>query len=343
MKKLYFLPAALLSTLLFSCGGSENNTVQQEQTVVQEKKKDAIREKALLMFAVLPDKAENPKNPLSEAKITLGKTLYFDTRLSKDGKNSCNSCHNLSTFGVDNLPTSPGDLGKNGTRNSPTVFNAALHSVQFWDGRAKDVEEQAGGPILNHIEMNMPSEAALVARLKGVKGYEDLFKAAFPDSKEPISFQNITLAIAAFERKLLSPSKFDKYLAGEDVYSELERKGLETFMNAGCMACHKGALIGGDMYQKFQHNGKDKGRFEVTKNENDMYMFKVPSLRNAEKTYPYFHDGSVAKLEEAVKIMGKSQLNKDLSDTEISEIVTFLNTLTGEIPEEYKKAPTMPQ
>lgn len=338
MKKLYVIVAAF-SLFLANCA-SEPKEDTKDSVAEQ---KDVVREKALSMFAVLPEKAENPENILSEAKITLGKMLYFDTRLSKDGKNSCNTCHNLETFGVDNLATSPGDLGKNGTRNSPTVFNAALHTTQFWDGREPNVEAQAGGPVLNPVEMNMPSEKAVVDRLKKVKGYVELFKAAFAEDKDPVTYANMKKAIGAFERTLLTPSKFDKYLAGENVFSDAEKKGLETFMNTGCVACHRGATLGGDSFQKFVYNGKDKGRFDLTKDSVDMYMFKTASLRNVEKTSPYFHDGGAPTLEDAVKIMGKESLKKDLTDAEVAEIATFLKTLTGDIAAETKKSPELPK
>jgi cytochrome c peroxidase len=276
--------------------------------------------------------------------------LYYDTRLSKDGKNSCNSCHNLATFGVDNLPTSPGDKGINGNRNSPTVLNASLHAFQFWDGRAKDVEEQAGMPILNPVEMNIPSEKFLVDRLKGISLYQDLFKAAFPDKPNPITYENLRISIAAFERTLVTPSRFDQYLAGKtDALSVHEKRGFLAFNTIGCTSCHSGALLGGTMLQKSGVFGNywdftgstyhDEGRAEVTKNEVDKYMFKVPSLRNVEKTYPYFHDGSVKDLSEMVKIMCKMQLKYELSEEETSNIVAFLKSLTGDIPEQFKKAP----
>ncbi len=339
MKKIYLL-ASLFAIFAASCSSEPKNDPKNDTVAEQ---KDVVREKAQAMFAVLPSKAENPENVLNEAKIKLGKALYFDTRLSKNGNNSCNTCHNLATFGVDNLPTSPGDAGKNGTRNSPTVFNAALLGTQFWDGREPDVEAQAGGPVLNPIEMNIPSEKFMVDKLKKVKGYTEQFKAAFPESKDPITYENMRKAIGAFERTLLTPSKFDKYLSGENVFSAEEIKGLETFINVGCVACHRGATLGGDSFQKFVYNGKDKGRFEVTKDEKDTYMFRTTSLRNVEKTYPYFHDGGTPTLEDAVKIMGKESFDKDLSATEVSEIVTFLKTLTGNIPADVQTAPVLPE
>jgi len=340
MKNLYLLtPALVLLLALASCGSEAQQEAEQSNASTEV---DATREKALAVFAVLPQTAENPTNELSEAKIKLGKVLYFDTRLSKDGNISCNSCHDLNKFGVDNLATSPGDLGKNGGRNSPTVLNAALHSTQFWDGREPDVEAQAGGPVLNPIEMNIPTEEFMVKRLGKVEGYVNMFKAAFPDAETAITYENMRKAIAAFERTLLTPSRFDQYLAGEDVFTETEKKGLETFMNTGCTACHRGTLLGGDSFQKFAYNEADKGRFDVTKEEKDMYMFKTQSLRNIEKTFPYFHDGGVANLDEAVKIMAKQMLSKELSEQETAEILAFLKTLTGELPADVMAAPELP-
>lgn len=312
-----------------------------------------LLEKAKILFSPLSQVVDNPENPVTPEKITLGKALYFDTRLSKEGHISCNSCHNLATYGVDNEPTSPGDGGERGGRNSPTVLNAAYHFTQFWDGRAKDVEEQAGGPIMNPIEMSMPDQEFVIKRLQGIKGYQDLFKKAFPDEQQPITYGNIQKSIAAFERKLITPSRFDEYLEGnENALNAEEKKGLQTFMDVGCTACHSGKVLGGQMYQKFglagnywdfTHSSKvDNGRFLVTNNESDKFLFKVPSLRNIEKTHPFFHDGSVTDLSEAVKIIAKLQLSKDLTDQEVSEIVTFLKTLTGTVPADLARAPEMP-
>ncbi|MBL4587045.1 MAG: cytochrome-c peroxidase, partial [Flavobacteriales bacterium] len=298
----------------------------------------------------LPTYAPNADNPITAEKLRLGKMLYFDTRLSKDGNISCNSCHNLSTFGVDNLATSPGDAGENGERNSPTVLNAALHNSQFWDGRAKDVEEQAGMPITNPVEMAIPSEDFLVERLSAIQLYQELFASAYPDRKNAITYDNIENSIAVFERKLITPSKFDDYLNGAaDALNLKEKQGLKTFLDVGCVSCHMGSLFGGMIFQKFgvyddywEHTGSEKidnGRFKVTGNESDKYMFKVPSLRNIAKTYPYFHDGSVADLGEAVKIMAKVNLNKDLTELETDNLVAFLSTLTGELPSELSSVP----
>ncbi len=331
---------------LSSCGGG-----QQDQPVADagpsQADKDLLQQ-AQTYFQALPATAENSENKITDEKVKLGKTLYFDTRLSLKGNNSCNSCHNLDTYGVDNLPTSKGDAGNFGERNSPTVYNAALHAIQFWDGRAKDVEEQAGGPILNPVEMAIPNEAFIEKKLRGVEEYQPMFKAAFPDDKEAITFANITKSIAAFERTLLTPSKFDDFLKSDNnALTAEEKDGLKTFMDAGCITCHNGPAVGGTMMQKFalfgdyreltHSKGNDEGLKKQTKKESDKDMFKVPSLRNIEKTGPYFHDGSVADLKEAIKIMGKTELNKDLSQADIDKIYVFLKALTGKLPNNAKQ------
>ncbi len=348
MKNIALLLIAAI--VLISCGGGQqaSNTEQ-----VAEDEFAGLQAKSTAFFAQLPSTAPNEANPSSEAKILLGYTLYFDNRLSKERNISCNSCHNLATYGVDNLPTSPGDDGTLGDRNSPTVLNAALHISQFWDGREPDVEAQAGGPVLNPVEMAMPDEAFVMNRLKNIEGYNELFANAYPGEEDPYTYQNLKNAIGVFERELITPSKFDKYQAGDiTALSSAEQKGLQTFIDQACITCHLGNLLGGAMYQKMGLHGNyaesigsnhdDLGRFTLTENENDKYLFKVPSLRNIEKTAPYFHDGGVESLSESVKIMAKLQLDKDLTEEQAGEIVTFLHALTGEVPTKYQTAPVMP-
>ncbi|MEZ5084317.1 MAG: cytochrome-c peroxidase [Bacteroidales bacterium] len=300
---------------------------------------------AQAFFQPLPDVIENQANPLTPEKVALGKKLYYDKRLSKDENISCNSCHNLETFGVDNLATSPGDEGETGDRNSPTVLNAALHFVQFWDGRAADVEEQAGGPILNPVEMAVPSKEFLIERLSGIEEYNALYAAAFPDEESPLTYANTQKAIGAFERTLLTPAPFDNYLKGDvNAINPQQRKGLKAFIDNGCTTCHMGTILGGNMYHKFgiydeywKHTKSEKideGRFEVTGEESQKFMFKVPSLRNVEKTFPYYHDGSVTDLKEAIQIMAVTQLNKELTDDDIAHIGAFLASLTGSVPQD---------
>lgn len=304
---------------------------------------------AAALFKPLPGKPESPEaNPTTAEKIALGKMLYHDPRLSKSGSISCNSCHNLASFGVDNRSTSIGHGFQTGARNSPTVLNADYQLAQFWDGRAADLEAQAEGPVLNPIEMAMPDEAAVLKRLGSIPEYQEAFKKAFSENEPALSYKNTARAIAAFERTLITPSRFDSYLGGDaSALNTDEKAGLKQFMTQGCTACHSGMNVGGSLYQKFgvvspYEHQQDMGRFDISKEEKDKYFFKVPTLRNIAKTYPYFHDGKVWDLGEAVKTMGKSQLGKDLTDQEIKEIVTFLNALTGELPMEARTLPTLP-
>ncbi len=303
----------------------------------------------LAAFQPLPVDAASAENPSTPERVSLGRQLYFDTRLSKSQEISCNSCHQLDKFGVDGKQFSPGHKGQLGGRNSPSVYNAALHFVQFWDGRAANVEEQAKGPVLNPGEMAMPDAKRVEAVLASMPEYVEAFKAAFPGEKKPLSFDNAAKAIAAFERKLVTPARWDKFLAGDkSALTNAEKEGFNKFVESGCMACHNGALFGGTMFQKTGSvvpwpNQKDQGRFEVTKKDEDKMMFKVPSLRNVVRTSPYFHDGSVASLAEATKLMGKHQLGRDISDADAKSIATFLDALTGEPPKELVSAPELPK
>lgn len=279
-------------------------------------------------FKPLPNTADNPTNPLNPAKVELGKMLYFDPRLSKSGFISCNSCHNLATGGTDNLSTSIGHKWQIGSRNAPTVFNAAFNIAQFWDGREKDLEGQAKGPILNPKEM-AATEKLVLERIRSIPVYSEQFKKAFPGEKEPLNYDNVARAIAAFERTLITPSRFDDFINGNGkALTPDEKHGLSLFIEKGCVTCHNGAGVGGSMFDKFDY-GEDLGRYEVTKKEEDKRSFRVASLRNVVLTYPYFHDGKVWSLKEAVKIMGEKQLGIKLTDEEISSIVVFLNSLTG--------------
>lgn len=333
--RLAAVPIALIVLVALGCAAEEPVAVAPEDELLAE---------ARLRFAPLPAAAVNPDNPVTAAKVELGRRLYFDPRLSKSGKLSCDSCHDLERYGVDNLPTSPGDRGKHGERNSPTVLNAALHVAQFWDGRAADVEEQAGMPVVNPVEMAIPGEEYLVDRLNRDAGYREAFAEAFPEQEDPLTFTNVRLALGAFERTLLTPSRFDHFLRGDAELAPEERQGLEIFITLGCAACHNGATLGGHIFRKFgiaepywELTGServDEGRIEVTGEEDDRCVFKVPSLRNVEKTWPYFHDGSVATLEEALQVMAKLQIGAELSPTQLSRLAAFLGTLTGELPPE---------
>lgn len=284
-----------------------------------------------------------PDNPASPAKVALGKMLYFDPRLSESHAISCNSCHMIGMGGVDLQETSLGHRWQRGGRNAPTVYNAVFDVAQFWDGRAKDLEQQAGGPLVNPIEMDTTAAHA-VEQLKGVPGYAPAFAKAFPGSADALTFDNIRRAIALFEATLITPNApFDRYLRGDaKALDAAQTQGLALFMGKGCAACHGGINVGGGMYAPFgvvERPGadilppNDKGRFAVTKTVSDEYVFRVPSLRNVALTPPYFHSGKVWDLRQAVAIMGNSQLGAKLTDAEVDRITAFLGALTGEQPQ----------
>ena len=330
-----------LVILAMACAPAKDTAVDREQAPPTMN----LFKEATLRFAPLPSAALNPDNPVTQAKIDLGKKLYYDKRLSKNGTISCNSCHDLATFGVDNEPTSDGDDGSTGDRNSPTVLNAALHQTQFWDGRAEDVEQQAGMPILNPVEMAIPSEEFLVERLAATDDYPPLFAEAFPDDETPLVYANVGRALGAFERTLLTPTRFDAYLEGDqDALTDQEKAGMRKFIELGCTTCHNGVNVGAFSFQKFgvfgdywEHTGSqkvDEGRYAVTGNETDRYVFRVASLRNVAETGPYFHDGSVENLDLAIRIMVKLQLGIELRNDEIEDLMAFLQSLSGEVPAE---------
>ena len=285
-------------------------------------------------FKKLPDKMPGSEKDTAD-KIALGKRLYNEQKISINNTQSCNSCHRLDANrgGVDNEPTSPGAEGKRGGRNSPTTLNAGLHVAQFWDGRAPDLAAQAKGPVMNPIEMGMPDEAAVLARLKEA-GYEESFKKVFAGAAQALTYDNYAEAVAAFERTLITRDRFDDFLGGQEkALTEQEQKGLAEFMKVGCANCHQGALLGGDRYEKMGEakayaNKEDLGRFEVTKKDEDKFVFKVPSLRNIAITGPYFHDGKAAKLSDAVSQMAELQLGEKLSDQQVADMVAFLGALT---------------
>ncbi len=294
------------------------------------------------VFGALPDTMPGSEND-TEILINLGKKLYNEKKLSINDTQSCNSCHMLDAgmAGVDNEPVSDGaEEGKFGTRNSPTVLNAGFHIAQFWDGRAADLKEQAKGPILNPVEMAMPSEEAVIEKLSKDVDYKTAFAAAFPGQNEAMTYDNLAHAVAAFERTLVSKSRFDDYVIGDkSALSMDEKQGLRTFIDVGCGACHTKALFGGHSYQKMgvheaYANQDDLGRFDVTKEEADKYVFKVMPLRNIALTGPYFHDGAVAKLEDAVDLIAKINLAKTLEKSDIDSIVTFLHALSDKELEE---------
>jgi len=302
-----------------------------------------------MLGELVSDRSKEPIQPIpisfdyDSAKVELGKKLFFEPRLSKSGWITCNSCHNLSTGGADNLPTSIGHKWFFGPINSPTVLNARFNLTQFWDGRAKDLKEQAGGPIANPIEMGSNHELA-VSVLQSIPEYVQWFGVIYGSGEryenQRITIDQVTDVIAAFEETLITPnSKFDYWLKGYDnSISEAEKEGYILFKDKGCIACHNGVGVGGNSYQKFglakpyDIDTHTLGRYNVTKEEKDKYVFKVPLLRNIELTVPYFHDASTWNLSEAVNIMAEYQLGLSLTDDETSKIVAFLRTLTGEQP-----------
>ena len=305
--------------------------------------KDDMMKQARSVFKTVPRKPPVLKNnPATPAKVELGKMLFFDPRLSASYLISCNTCHNVGLGGGDLQETSVGHGWQKGPRNAPTVLNAVFNIAQFWDGRAKDLEAQAKGPVQASVEMNNKPER-VVATLKSIPGYLPQFKKAFPGVAEPISFDNMAGAIEAFEATLVTPdAPFDRYLQGDrKALSAREQEGLRLFMAKGCSACHNGVNVGGTGYFPFGVKEspsvdirpvEDYGRFKVTNTEADRYVFKSPSLRNIDLTQPYFHSGKVWKLDEAVRIMGSAQLGIRLDNGEADKIVAFLHTLTGKQP-----------
>ncbi|MDH5190874.1 MAG: c-type cytochrome [Gammaproteobacteria bacterium] len=296
---------------------------------------DRLLRKAQDIFEPLPDTMPGEEKD-TPARIALGKKLFFDKRLSINNTQSCASCHKLENgfAGVDNLPVSPGAKGQVGTRNSPTVLNAGWQDSQFWDGRAENLVEQAKGPILNPIEMGMPDEASVVKKIQGITEYHSAFSSAFPNNKQAITYQNIAEAIASFERTLKTPSRFDDFLKGnKKALTQIEQQGLATFIKVNCVSCHDGVLLGGGTFEKLgkenpYSNQSDQGVYAISNDEEDRMVFKVASLRNVALTAPYFHDGKIATLSEAVRAMGKLQLDQDLTDRQVREITSFLKTLS---------------
>jgi len=287
------------------------------------------------------------------AKVELGKKLYFDPRISKSGAISCNSCHNVMAGGDDNRPHSVGVGGKLGGRSAPTVWNSAFYSVQFWDGRANTLEDQAIGPMTNPVEMAMASHDMVIDRLRRIPAYVAEFKTVFPASAE-MTISDAAKAIAAYERTLITPnSRFDRFIKGsKGALNAQEQRGMKKMETVGCLACHSGAnfsgpklpvgqgffmkfpLIAGSAFEKKYDLTKDLGRFEVSKDEKDKNLWRVPTLRNVALTAPYFHNGSVKTLDEAVRVMAKTQLGKDLQSDEVGDIVAFLKSLSGEFPKQ---------
>ncbi len=305
-------------------------------------------------WQALPDKAPEPAdNPTTPEKVELGRMLYFDPRFSATGTVSCNSCHNLMLGGDDNRPVSMGVQGQTGGRSSPTVWNSGFSSTQFWDGRAATLEDQAKGPVVNPVEMGMSDLEDAMNRVRAIPGYKPYFERAFGD-KDPMTVDNAAKAVAAYERTLVTPdSPYDRFVKGDkQALTEQQQRGMQAFADTGCASCHSGAAFNGPAlpagtgffmkFPTFTDNDyvkkyglmDDPGRANVTKADTDKHLWKVPTLRNVALTAPYFHNGSVATLDEAVRVMAKAQLNRDLTDDQAADIAAFLNALTGEFPQQ---------
>ena len=303
----------------------------------------------LAMFGPLPVFVSAPGLSITPAQIALGRRLYHEPQLSNGHDVSCNTCHPLNGYGADGRKVSLGDLGHAGERNAPSVYNAAAQVAQFWDGRAATVEAQAKGPILNAREMAMPDSSAVLAHMRASPEYVREFAAAFPDEKQPTTYENVGRAIGAFERGLVTPSRWDRYLKGDSTaLTPAEVRGFTTFVRVGCSSCHIGPEVGGQSFQKLGRitpwpGLRDSGRIVVTKRPSDLYVFKVPTLRNVVETGPYFHDGSVASLDSAILLMGRHQLGRELTAEQIASIRAWFGALTGEIPAAYIAAPPRPE
>jgi cytochrome c peroxidase len=296
----------------------------------------------LRMFAAAVSPPQDPN------RVRLGRLLFHDTRLSKNREISCATCHVLTRFGIDGKVVSTGFAGRHGTRNAPSVFNAATHIAQFWDGRAADVEAQAPAPITNPVEMAMPNEQAVVDALSVVPRYVEMFRTAFPTDEHPISLKNVGEAIGAFERGLVTTSRWDKFVAGDHAsLTPNEKKGLRLFMQRGCISCHMGPDVGGASFQKLGvvypwPNQADQGRADLTHFPADNMVFKVPSLKNIAETAPYFHDGSTINLETAIQLMGHYELGIELPKDEINSMAAWMRSMTGNPDPTYIAIPQLP-
>ncbi len=313
---------------------------------------DSLMKKAQEAFKPIPSIVPAVKdNAVTHQKVELGKMLFFDPRLSRSEIISCNTCHNLGTGGVDAGPTSVGHAWQKGPRRAPTVYNAVFNVAQFWDGRAADLKAQAKGPVQASVEMNATPDH-VVKTLSSMPVYVDMFKKAFPDDASPVSFDNFAKAVEAFEATLITPAApFDQYLEGDaKALSDQQKAGLQLFIDKGCSSCHNGVNVGGEAYFPFGVAEKpgadilppgDKGRFNVTKTASDEYVFRAAPLRNVALRAPYFHSGQVWSLKTAVAVMGELQLGAKLTDQEEDDIVAFLNSLTGQLPQiAYPDLPT---
>ena len=305
----------------------------------------SLLQRAQKVFAPLPQRMDEKGKLPSLAMVELGRMLFYEKRLSLNNTMSCNSCHDLLTgFGADGRPTSPGAVSGRGTRNAPSVYNAALHFWQFWDGRSLTVETQAGAPMTNPVEMALPDGVEVETRLLAIPDYVKRFGEVYPDDPHPVRWTHAMEAIGAFERGLVTPAAFDRYLEGDQTALDgRQLRGLEHFLRVGCAECHHGATLGGTELRKLGRKeafpSEDRGRFVATHVAADDGIFKVPSLRNVCETGPYYHNGQVRKLEDAVGLMGRHECGQQLTPQEISELCDFLTALTGEIPKDYVRSP----
>jgi cytochrome c peroxidase len=345
--KSWLLATATLAAAV-GCGKQTPAESTSVASAVPAKVAEAVAEplmsSAQAIFKAIPPTAPAlPGNAATPAKLDLGRMLFFDPRLSASHAISCASCHNIGLGGTDNQPTSIGHHWQRGARNAPTVLNAVFNTAQFWDGRAADLQAQAGGPMVNPVEMASP-EAHVTEQLKGIPGYHDAFAKAFPGESDPVTLANVEKAIAVFEAGLLTPdAPFDRYLKGDaSALTAVQKQGLQRFIDKGCAACHGGINVGGGMYAKFgvvaspgatMRPPGDKGRSAVTGMTGDDYIFKVPTLRNIALTAPYFHTGSVWDLRQSVEVMANAQLGTALTAPEVDEITAFLDSLTGVQPD----------
>ncbi len=342
----------IVAALIVAAGVAGAGFVTAEDT------ERSLLERALGVFKPLPDTAHVDDYPHSKARAELGRKLFFETRVAVDGRTSCATCHNPALYGADSLPQSVGVNGQKLPRNAHTVFNTALLVAQHYGGNRVSVEEQAMKALTSPLAYGNKSFEDAEAKLREL-GYQTLFDEAFPNEKESVSAEHWGVAVGAFERTLLTPAPFDRYLKGDTRAISAEAKaGLDKFISYGCAGCHNGSTVGGNMFQKFgltedywkatgsvempQLKGRDKGKFHDTGKEEDQWIFKVPQLRNVAMTPPYFHDGSVATLGDAVRVMARLQLGRQLSDQDVAQIVAFLETLTGDVPANFAQAPQLP-
>jgi cytochrome c peroxidase len=333
------IPFFVLVFFIFSCGENE-----KKENSLPEKQDIAILKMAKSYFSPLPHFDLNKVSESEKNKIELGKKLFYDTSLSGSGNVNCALCHSFNSYGTVNASVMPGDKGNISTRNPPTLLNSLLQYAFGWDAKYKTLEDQIGGMLLSKTEMGNADSISLIKKLISDKNYAELFDRAFPESKNSLSFLNVEIAVAYFIRSLITRSKFDNYLEGDlQALNTDEKLGIKSFVDNGCVPCHSTSIIGGSMPQKFALFGYywdftdskniDKGRYLITKKSQDEFVFKVSQLRNIAKTQPYFHDGSIQSLEEAVRIMGMSESNLSLEDKEVKNITAFLLSLTGKVPE----------